>query len=356
MADLEPLYTTCRAEAIARFVSEHYALAAPLDCRMLNRGFNDNYLLTDAAGETYVFRLSHHRARGAADVRTETDFIAHLARSGVPVAIAVPTRGGALFVRGAAPEGWREGVLFRALDGRPPEAASIADARANGVTLAMVHNAAESYSASEPLYRLDLDHLLHRPLGRIRDYRRAIHAEASALEEIAERTAARIEALDGLTWTHCHGDCHGFNARITASGDAAFFDFDDGGPGHLAYDLAVFLWAKLAFGRKLHAQWDAFVRGYRAVRPIKAADFEAVHAFVIVRHIWVMGEHASRAREWAANRSTGSRARLNSSADGKPSGWTAGYSESCCRSRRPIAALTFARGAQYFATTGPPNV
>lgn len=118
MADLEALYTTCRAETIGRFVSEHYTLPAPQDCRMLNRGFNDTYLLTAAGDERYVFRLSHQRARGAADVRTETDFITHLAGSGVPVAAPVPTRDGALFVRALAPEGIREGVLFRALDGR----------------------------------------------------------------------------------------------------------------------------------------------------------------------------------------------------------------------------------------------
>jgi Ser/Thr protein kinase RdoA (MazF antagonist) len=167
LSDLEALYTTCRAETIGRFVSEHYALPAPLDCRMLNRGFNDTYLLTAATGERYVFRLSHHRARGAADVGTETDFIAHLAQAGVPVATPVPTRDGVLFVRGSAPEGVREGILFRALDGRAPEMASVADARANGVTLAMVHDAAASHRASAPLYRLDLDHLLRRPLARI---------------------------------------------------------------------------------------------------------------------------------------------------------------------------------------------
>ncbi|MGC2087721.1 MAG: phosphotransferase [Bradyrhizobium sp.] len=300
MADLEPLYTTCRAETIGRFVVEHYPLPAPLACRMLNRGFNDNYLITAASGERYVFRLSHHRARGGADVGTETDFIMHLARSGVPVATPVPTCVGALFVGAAAPEGVREGVLFRALDGRAPEAASIANARANGVTLAMVHNAAESYRAAAPLYRLDLDHLLRRPLARIQEFRREIATDASAeLHQLAERTAAQIEAMD-LTWTHCHGDCHGFNAHINAAGDAAFFDFDDGGPGYLAYDLAVFLWAKVSFGRKLHTLWDAFVDGYRTIRPITSADFEAAHAFVIVRHIWVMGEYASRAGEWGS--------------------------------------------------------
>jgi len=299
--DFEPLYTTSGADTIARFVAENYVLPAPLDCRMLNRGFNDVYLLTAAGGERYVFRLSHHRARGPADVRTETDFLAHLARSGVPVAAAVRARKGTLFVRGIAAEGTREGVLFHALDGRAPEASSQADAHATGVTLAKLHAAATSYRADEPLYRLDLDHLLHRPLARVEQLCREIGAEDDGfLREIAARTAARIEAMEGLTWTHCHGDCHGFNARISDGGEAVFFDFDDGGPGYLAYDLSVFLWAKLSFGRHFHAAWQAFVDGYRSVRAISAEDFEAAHAFVIVRHLWLMGEHASRSREWGS--------------------------------------------------------
>jgi Ser/Thr protein kinase RdoA (MazF antagonist) len=301
LADFEPLYTTCRAETIARFVTEHYALALPLTCQMLNRGFNDIYLISTAANERYVFRLSHHRARGVADVKTETDFMAHLDRSGVPIAAPVRTREGALFVRGSSPEGVREGVLFHALEGRSPDPTSTTDARANGVTLAMLHNAAESHSASDPLYTLDLDHLLHRPLARVQEFGRMINASAGTdLDNIAARTARRIERFDDLTWIHCHGDCHGFNARITEAGDAAFFDFDDGGPGYLAYDLSVFLWAKISFGRKLHATWDAFVDGYRTVRPITATDFEAAHVFVIIRHIWLMGEYASRAREWGS--------------------------------------------------------
>ncbi|MGC2778734.1 MAG: phosphotransferase [Bradyrhizobium sp.] len=301
MLDFEPIYTTTTAETIARFVAEHYVLPEPLDCRMVNRGFNDVYLIVAATGDRYVFRLSHHRARGAADVRTETDFVAHLARCGVPVAAAVQARDGALYVRGRAAEGLREGVLFHALDGRAPEVASLADARANGVTLARVHDAATSHRAVAPLYRLDLDHLLRRPLARVEEFCRIIDAgDGGVLQDIATRTAARIEAMDGLTWTHCHGDCHGFNARITGDGDAVLFDFDDGGPGYLAYDLSVFLWAKLSFGRRFHAGWQAFVDGYRSVRPISAADFEAAHAFVIVRHVWLMGEQASRSREWGS--------------------------------------------------------
>ena len=286
---------------MAQFVAERYALALPLNCRMLNRGFNDVYLLVTATSERYIFRLSHHRARGAADVETETDFLTHLDRCGVPIATPVQTREGGLFVRGRTPEGVREGVLFRDLGGRAADAASIADARANGVTLAMLHNAADSYVATAPLYKLDLDHLLHRPIARIRDSGIVDDAGARTdLETIAARTTRAIETFDHLTWTHCHGDCHGFNARIIDGGRAAFFDFDDGGPGYLAYDLSVFLWAKVAFGRKLFAVWDAFVDGYRTVRPITRNDLDAAHWFVLVRHFWVMGEYASRAPEWGS--------------------------------------------------------
>ncbi len=302
MPDFETLYSTARPEAVAKFVESRYPLAGPLRCHMLNRGLNDVYMITAATGERFVFRISQHRARGEADVQTETAFLIHLARRGTPVAAPVQTRTGKLYVFADAPEGPRECVLFFALDGRSPEPASAADARANGLTLAQVHTAAETFRAREPLYRLDLDHLLRRPLQRI--FESGIVEDAGVqdeLQSIAARTADRIESHHDLTWTHCHGDCHGFNARIDSSGKAAFFDFDDGGPGYLAYDLAVFLWAKVSFGRNLLSMWDAFVEGYKKVRPIRPADFEAAQDFLIVRHIWLMGEYASRANEYGSD-------------------------------------------------------
>ncbi|WP_105416475.1 phosphotransferase enzyme family protein [Neorhizobium sp. T25_27] len=302
MLDFDPLYSTPQAASIERFIEEHYAIAGSVRCRLLHRGLNDVYLVTNNSGQRYVFRLSHVRARGRADVETETAFLDHLSRSKVPVAAPIPTRDGTLYTQGRAPEGVREGVLFQAVAGREPIATDAGDARANGKTLALMHNAAETFSSDGALYRLDLEHLLHRPLTRIRDSGIVEDAKVlSDLEDIASRSAEAIDALGNLTWTYCHGDCHGFNARINDAGDAVFFDFDDGGPGYLAYDLSVFLWAKVSFGRKLTPMWDAFIEGYRAVRPIAPFDFEAARRFVIVRHIWLMGEYASRSQEWGSN-------------------------------------------------------
>ncbi|WJR65375.1 phosphotransferase [Neorhizobium sp. CSC1952] len=302
MFDLRPLYSTLHIEAITQFIGEHYAVEGPVSCQMLQRGLNDVYLVTGKNGERYVFRLSQHRARGPADVKTETAFLIHLSQSGVPVAAPVPTREGTFFVQAHAPEGWRSGVLFQALEGREPHATDLGDAWANGKTLAMLHNASEAFSSDGAVYRLDLEHLLWRPLARLQES--GIIEDVSAyndLKRIAEEAGRAIEAFGNLTWAYCHGDCHGFNSRINDVGEAVFFDFDDSGPGYLAYDLSVFLWANVSFGRKTIRRWDAFIEGYRAVRPIGSDDFEAAICFVIVRHFWLMGEYATRANEWGSN-------------------------------------------------------
>lgn len=302
MLDFRPSYSTSHIETITQFIDKHYALEGPISCHMLQRGLNDVYLVVAKNGERYVFRLSQQRARGPADVKSETAFLTHLSKSGVAVAAPIPTREGTLFVQGQAAEGWRPGVLFQALGGRDPEMTNPGDAQANGKTLAMLHNAAETFSADGALYRLDLEYLLLRPLARIRESGMVEDAAAySDLEAIAEEAKTAIEAFGNLTWTYCHGDCHGFNSRIDQAGEAAFFDFDDSGPGYLAYDLSVFLWANVAFGRRSTHRWSAFIEGYRAVRPITAEDFEAAMHFVIVRHFWLMGEYATRGNEWGHN-------------------------------------------------------
>ncbi len=302
MLDLNARYSTPHIEDIERFINTHYTLAALVSCKLLQRGFNDVYLVTVTTSERYVFRLSHLRRRGPAQVKSESEFITHLSKAGVPVAAPFAARDGALFVKAHAPEGEREAILFHALEGRDPQANDAGDAWANGKTLALLHTAAETFHSDSASYRLDLDHLLHRPLTRIKDSGLVKDADVlKDFETIAQRTAVAIEKLGDLTWTYCHGDCHGFNARINDAGEAVFFDFDDGGPGYLAYDLAVFLWAKVSFGRQLTPMWHAFLGGYRSIRAITPNDFEAALRFVIVRHFWLMGEHASRAQEWGSN-------------------------------------------------------
>lgn len=302
---MEAVYSTASAESVAEFVARRYPLPQPLECALLQRGFNDSFEVKDAKGHRYILRMSCRRARGEADVASETAFLRYLEGAGVPVAAAVPTVHGEFFTHVEMPEGRRETVLFRYIEGRAVEWESFVDAALQGDSLAKMHNAADQYPDRENCrYRLNLDHLLHRPLERVLAVRGLSADSQKTLSGISSRLSAAVSAIPDLTWTRCHGDCHGANARVPAAGEfagkAVLFDFDDGGSGYLAYDLAVNLWARTSFGRTMHAQWHSFVKAYNAVRPVTAADLEATQLFVAIRHIWFLGEYAGRASEWAA--------------------------------------------------------
>lgn len=298
------LYSTPLAGAVADFVSAHYDLPGSIECKLLLRGWNDTFEIRTKDGERFIFRISKRRARGDADVASETAFLAYLDSEGIPVAAAVPVRDGSLFTSAFFPEGRRPAVLFRYAEGRPSRArSSAADARANGMTLARIHDAAGGFAAGDKgRYRLDRDHLLHRPLSYILALDDLSDSVRTGLADVTGRLSSALAERDGLSWTRCHGDCHGYNAHIALqgprAGQAVFFDFDEGGPGYLAYDLAVFLHACVLFEQKQHAFWHAFIEGYRTIRELPHADFEAVHLFVPIRHLWFVGEYASRIQEW----------------------------------------------------------
>lgn len=306
---LRVTYSTAAADSVAAFVGARYDLSEPLECILLRRGFNDCFAISAPNAARYVFRVSGRRRRGDADVDTETRFLAYLDSVGVPVATAVPTRDGSLFCELPLAEGSRPAVLFRYIEGRPPKTDAPEDARAQGITLARIHTAAETFPNLEAgRYRLDLNHLLHRQVAAVTELKDVTEETRHYLFELASRLDASVRALSGLSWTRCHGDCHGGNSRIVGdgpgAGQARFFDFDDGGFGYLAYDLAVNLWAHVSFGRRGHAMWLAFIDGYRSVRPIAPQDFDAVALFVPIRHIWLMGEYAGRVAEWGTETMT----------------------------------------------------
>jgi Ser/Thr protein kinase RdoA (MazF antagonist) len=303
---LQTTYATATADAVAAFVAANYDVPLPLECILLQRGFNDSFAIRASDGTRYILRMSGRRRRGDADVAAETSFLAYLDSVGVPVSTAVLNRNGALFGEAAMPEGFRPVVLFRHAEGRPPNLDAAEDARVQGVTLARLHDAAEHFPGREAgRYRLDLDHLLHRQVAAIVELKDISDETRRTLSELSSRLAAAVSARPDLSWTRCHGDCHGVNAHILnqgpQAGQAKFFDFDDGGFGYLAYDLAVHLWAQISFGRRRHAMWLAFIDGYRSVRPISQADFDAVNLFVPIRHIWLMGEFAGRVGEWGTS-------------------------------------------------------
>jgi Ser/Thr protein kinase RdoA (MazF antagonist) len=302
---MRTIYSTVLAEDIGLVVQENYPLGKIVLCYLLRRGFNDVYALENLDGRKFVARLSSHRARGLPNVVYETELLTHLANHGVKVATSVFTKHGTRHILAQVGETERALVVFEHLDGEPPGDV-LADIEVMGQGLAQIHNAAANFNTANSLYRIDLLHLLKRPLERILAIPTLDPKLRQDFIEIGVFLDDQSQAHSNLAKVTCHGDCHGGNAFVSngANGEriASFFDFDDAGPGTLAYDLAVFLWqlivSKPALDEGGLNKWASFVSGYRRVAELPSNDFKAIAYFVALRHIWFIGEYAGRIHEW----------------------------------------------------------
>ena len=70
---------------LARLVAEEYAVATPVTVALLRLGFNDTYVVTDAAGERLALRVylrEKYWIRSDADLLCELELLEHLADAG----------------------------------------------------------------------------------------------------------------------------------------------------------------------------------------------------------------------------------------------------------------------------------
>jgi len=300
---IRAVYSTIGGDEIRRVLEQTFEIGPIDDCTLLQSGFNDIYEVALADGRRCIARLSSRLERGVPNVDYETALLQHLKRAGAAVAAPWVANSGALSVEVTAPEGPRSLVVFDFLLGKPP-GNEFADIATMGAELARIHVFSRDYKGPQSNYQLDFDHLLRRPLARLLSIKGLDEEVREMLNSIALSLEGRIATLNDLTPVACHGDCHGWNTHMSDGPEgarvASFFDFDDGGPGYLAYDLAVYLWNNLLARQlekpdeKVEAKWGHFVSGYRSVAPIPPADFEAIMTFVPIRHFWLMGEYASR--------------------------------------------------------------
>ena len=100
----------------------------------------------------------------------------------------------------------------------------------------------------------------------------------------------------------------GMSTDTAGTKTSTFFDFDDAGPGCLAYDLSVLPWSYLLrntlkdFDDVLRERWMHYLRGYRSGGgEVSQRDLAALPLFVQLRHVWNLGEAAGRLHHWGTN-------------------------------------------------------
>ncbi len=303
-------HTTAAASAVSGWVAQHYGLQVQ-QCYLIRRNLNDNYAVRATDGSRYVARLCAIRPRGAFNVDFEVALLAHLHAQGVGVATPVLAANGAASIALQFPEGPRVLVLFRHCNGTVPDTAE--ELHLTGVTLAQIHSAAQSYAGPASRYVLDGHHLAGRTLDYLAAHPELDSAVLDTYRQLIERLLSELADVEStLTRVMCHGDTHGFNNHVYIDAEgvqrAAFFDFDDAGPGFLTYDLCVFPWSNLP--RKapmepddaLLKRWLQYLAGYRAGGGcVTDADLAALPLFLQLRHLWNMGEGVARIHHWGAN-------------------------------------------------------
>lgn len=306
---LEIAQSTPTAAAMARVVQANYALGEVVAGEFLRRSFNQVYRLTLADGRHVVARLCAERPRGEPKLQFEADVLQHLSARGCPVATSLPTATGEVALRLQLPEGERALMLFEHLDGE-----TTGDVPANilafGRGLAQLHTAGEGLQSSASRYTLDLEYLLLRPLRHLLRAPTMTAELRPPFEALGQRLHDRILSLGTLTQVLCHGDAHSDNNFVAVREDgerqALFFDFDETGPGYLAYELAVYPWwlhprsVDGVWSDKAISRWRHFISAYREVRALGEADLAALAPFVAVRQFWLLGEYAGRVPVWGS--------------------------------------------------------
>ena len=297
------VYSTLTTGALAQVLRTAYTVGADLSVQLLRRNIGDTYLVTGVKdGQRAILRVYRSGWRTQADVAWELNFIEYVSAGGVSVARPIPQADGRLFGVLNALEGPRFYALFgflpgRALTSTPEEAALY------GAVTATLHNASEDFPAGQR-FALDLDHLITAPMAKLRPLLAEFPEQAEALEHVAASTLARLSELaPELTRGACHGDLHEINARLH-EGRVSLFDFDCGGPGFLAYDLAVYWWSQVSDGgpsdEASQVVWDVYLGAYQARRPLSGADRAALPHFVTARSLWFMGLMAGRVDEFGS--------------------------------------------------------
>jgi Ser/Thr protein kinase RdoA (MazF antagonist) len=292
------------ADALGALVAQQYELADVSRTRLIRPGLNDVYEVLFGEGRR-ILRVYRVGWRSDDDLYWERELLDHLFAGGVPVTVVEPTRYGQPFVSVRAPEGRRQIMMFTFADGllvregraKGKKPSVVEFPERYGALCAAVHSRADGFVSTYPRFALDSDHLLWRPWQAIAPLLDKRSADRDRLLEIVRELAARAAAIsDELDVGPCHGDLTGGNAVLN-NGELTMFDFDSGGIGPRAYDLAVFAWS-MRLQQAPAGTVERFMAGYRRVRPLAAADSAVIPLFEAIREIWFMGLQSKNAADW----------------------------------------------------------
>jgi len=297
---------TDQIDALASLAAASLTLwDVPVDAtvRLINLSENATYLVESPGGFRMVLRLHRDGYHSRRAIECELAWMAALAsEGGVATARPIPGRDGALIQeRGGGGLAPRRMVMFEFLAGTEPDPDQdlVAPFRQLGAVAAKTHLHTISWVRPHPFERLVWDdETVFGPHATWGDWRAApgLDVESIARLEAAEmlvreRLAAYGRGTD--SYGLIHADMRLANLLIDG-GRTRLIDFDDCGFGWFMYDFAAGI-SFMEDDPRVPALRAAWLEGYRAVRPLSAADEVEIDSFIMLRRMallaWI-GSHA----------------------------------------------------------------
>jgi Ser/Thr protein kinase RdoA (MazF antagonist) len=263
---------------LEQHIENHFGLSDVI-YEPLNTPTNDVLAVTTPTGR-FALKL-YHLQRTAAEVQWEVDLIISLIRKGAPV--AKPVRGTHGYVEPLRIDGQdRVAVLFEWAPGSKP-APERDTYTLLGKAAAQIHQAADTFTSSLPRESYDAHTLIDEQLRLMKMHLSEAKRwkQAVALGERLKQVIANPALDRGI----CHMDLTLDNVHRHGEG-MTVFDFDSAGACWRSiepYDLL----------RSSKASFEAWLDGYRSVRPFNRHDEKAAAAFCIIGELravaWKLG-------------------------------------------------------------------
>jgi Ser/Thr protein kinase RdoA (MazF antagonist) len=291
-------HSLLHTEDLAQLVEREYAIAAPVKVSLLNRGFNDTYLVTDVEGGRRVLRVYNREKywiRSESDLRFELDLLEHLAAAGLGVIRPYQRTLGDRLGRLMAAEGERCFALFTHAPGTPLYEGTLTAEqwREYGSAIARMHLEMDAFLTSHDRYHLDERILVERPLASLAPYARSGRAAADLAElgTLGERLTGEIQRLRAIGGAYgiIHADLHRANTNIDGDGRFVTLDFDHCGFGLRAYDLTVFYRGPDS-PEEDRERWAAILAGYQQARPLSQSEVAGFPVLAACRAMWDIGD------------------------------------------------------------------
>lgn len=276
-------HSVLNADALGAELCRRYDLPGEPVVLLLYRGMNDVYSVR-AEDKRFALRAWRGGWRSEAEVQRELAFLQFLRARGFPAAGPVTARDGSHYFAVQAPEARRFLALYDWAPGSKfSDSLNLDTAARIGSLFATLHLLGREFvhpvphslkgRACAPENLPYLDRLIS---DRPRDV--ALYRQVAAAMQAKFRDLEQSDLPTG----QCHGDFHPSNVHVTQDGGITLLDFDGCGEDYFLQDVANYVFGNEFYGFD-NDYADAFLAGYREVRPLTELEESLFDFFLLAK-------------------------------------------------------------------------